>query len=863
MRRNAAAETIALLKRNSLRVPLCWLLLGCTLWMVPAPALAQLPTARLFSVFPAGGKQGATIDITITGADLEEVSQLYFDIPGMKAELVQDMKDGKPVPVPAAGPAKFRVTIPADAPLGLHDVRAIGRFGVSNPRTFAVGDVIEVNETEPNNTVVQATRILADKVPGITVNGQINGATDVDYFVFQARAGQRVLVDCHAQRIDSRMNGRLTLSTNTGKLIAANDDFHDRDPFLDVTIPADGDYVIGVADQVYDGSPEYFYRLHVGTLPHIDYILPPAGTPGTTGQFTIYGRNLPGGQPAPGISIEGRPLEQLSVQIPVPSDPMALQRLNYSGAIAPRESITDGFEYRITTPQGSSNAVRLGFTTLPIVAGTEPNETPDKAQAVTTPCEIYGQFQAPRDIDWYSFSAKANEQFVFEVISQRMGFPTDAVMLLRRVSDGAEIPLPNPDDDENTPQGLTLRFAIRSDDQISTSPALAEGQYQLAVRHQYGESTGSPRFVYRLRIRPLQPDFRLLAIHQAPAVPNVANPPDSLLVRQGGNQHLDVYVVRRDGFTGEVTVQAQGLPEGVTCPPVTIGPNQQYAPLVFSAADNAPPTVGAVSITGTGTIAGQPVTREARPAAVTWPTDPNQQLRGQSRLTRSTPIAVREGAPYRIVATPDSTSVSRGMPLKLKLQITRRGDFKDQVAGIVAVTLPPNVQNPPTAIAANQNEVEVTYNLPPNTPVGTYTVAMRGNAPAVPFTKDPEGKNKQNVQVGDISTTVTLKVTDPLSMTVETPAVSVKKGANSKVMASVNRLGGYAGPVKIQLTGLPGNVSAKPVDLDKDTSKGEVLIEAAANAANGTFADVKVQAVVSVGGQNITIESPKITLTVE
>jgi hypothetical protein len=369
--------------------------------------------------------------------------------------------------------------------------------------------------------------------------------------------------------------------------------------------------------------------------------------------------------------------------------------------------------------------------------------------------------------------------------------------------------------------------------------------------------------VYRLRIRPLQPDFRILAIHQAPSVPNIVNPPDSLVVRQGGNQHLDVYVIRRDGFTGEISVQAQGVPEGVTCPPVTIGPNQAYSPLVFSAAENAPLAVSTMSITGTAVIGGQPVVREVRPAAVTWPTDPNQQIRGQARLTRSIPIAVRPGAPYRIVATPDAASICRGMPLKLKLQITRRGDFKDQVAGIVAVSLPPNVQNPPTNIAANQSEVEVTYNLPPNTPVGTYTVAMRGNAPAVPFTKDPEGKNKQNVQVGDITTPVIVKVTDPLALTVETPTMAVKKGANTKVTATINRLGGFAGTVKVQLAGLPGNVTAKPVDLGQDATKAEILVEAASSAAAGNFQDVKLQAIASVGGQNVTIESPKFTLTVE
>jgi hypothetical protein len=835
-------------------------------------AAAQLPTAKLFSIYPSGGKQGTTVEVTITGGDLEEVNQLYFDHPGIKAELVQEMKDGKPVPVPAAGPAKFKVTVAPDVPLGLHDVRAIGRFGISNPRTFVVGDMIEVNETEPNNVASAATRVLADKVPSITVNGQINGATDIDYFVFSARAGQRILVDCYGQRIDSRLNGRLMLTTATGKLLAANDDFHDRDPFLDVTIPADGDYIVGVTDQVFDGSPEYAYRLNIGTLPYIDYVLPPAAAPGTTGPFTVFGRNLPGGQPAPGISVGGRPLEQLTVQIAVPGDPLALQRLSYSGLVLPRESTTDGFEYRLATPQGSSNGVLIGVTTLPVVAGTEPNETFDKAQAITLPCEIYGQFQAPRDVDWYTFTAKANEEWVFEVISQRMGFPTDPFLLLRRASDGAEIPLPNQDDDETSPIGL--RFATRTDDPTSISPALAEGQYQLGIRHQYGDSMGNPRFVYRLRARPKQPDFRVVAIHNIPAIAGAAQPPDSLIVRQGGNQHLDVWAIRRDGFNGEITIQAEGLPAGVTCPPVTIGPGAPgqapaYAPLVFSAADNAPIAVGPITIKGTATIGGQPVVRDARPAVITWAFDPNQQIRSQSRLARTIPLAVRDGAPYRVVATPEKATISRGLPLKVKLQITRRGDFKDQVVGLVFVngTPPiPGLQAQPINIAANQNEIEATYNLPPNSPVGNYTIALRGNAPAVPFTKDPEGKNKANIQVGDISTPVILTVTDPLGMVVNPNTVAVKKGASVDVNVTLTRQGGYDGPVNLQLVQLPAGVTQQnnnqAITVAKEAAAGKLTATAAANAAAGNFTNVLVRATVQVGGQNVNIDAP-LTVNVE
>jgi hypothetical protein len=504
--------------------------------------------------------------------------------------------------------------------------------------------------------------------------------------------------------------------------------------------------------------------------------------------------------------------------------------------------------------------VRLGITSLPLVEEKEPNDSPDKAQPITLPCEVYGQFQSLRDVDWYSFTAKANEVWIFEVISQRNGFPTDPFLLLRRASDGAE--LISADDDGTNPIGL--RYATNSDDPILLTPALAEGVHHISVRDLYGAARGNSRFVYRLRARPLQPDFRLVVIHNVPALPNVAQPPDSLLVRQGGNQHLDVYAIRRDGFNGEITVEAQGLPQGVTCPPVTIGPGaaQVYAPLVFSAADDAPSSVGTITVTGTAAIGNQPVKREARPAVITWGFDPNQQIKAQSRLARSIPLAVREGAPYRVVAAPERATVSRGLPLKVKLQLTRRGDFKDQVAGIVAVSLPPNVQNPAANIGANQTEAELTYNMPPNLPVGTYTIALRGNAPAVPFTKDPEGKNKQNVQVGDISTPVIVTVTDPLGMAVKPSNGAIKKGANIELLVTINRQGGYTGPVQLQLVQLPGNVSSPAVTVPAEANEGKLVITAAANAANGSFSNVLVRATAQVGGQNINIDTP-FTLSVE
>ena len=44
-------------------------------------ACAQLPTTQLTSIFPPGGKQGTTVEVTIAGADLDDVEQARLQPP--------------------------------------------------------------------------------------------------------------------------------------------------------------------------------------------------------------------------------------------------------------------------------------------------------------------------------------------------------------------------------------------------------------------------------------------------------------------------------------------------------------------------------------------------------------------------------------------------------------------------------------------------------------------------------------------------------------------------------------------------------------------------------------------------------------
>src|SRR5438552_6625537 len=313
---------------------------------------AQLPLTRLSTLFPPGGQAGTTFEVAVTGADLDETNQLHFSHTDITAKQKLSEKTGEP------DPNRFLVTIGAHVPPGRYEVRVVGRFGASNPRGFVVGDLAEITSPATNHTAESATEVTL----GTVVNGRAD-ADAVDYYQFSARKGQRVLVECLAKDIDSRLDDTLILYDAGGRELERQR----RGGLLDFIAPADGRFVLGVSDFIYRGGADSFYRLTIGAGPHIDFIFPPSGLSGTKGQYTVYGRNLPGGAPANGLSIDGKPLEQLIVEIELPDDPGSALYPPTGLALKPAGAALDGIEYRLNTGRAVSSPVLLSFTTASAV----------------------------------------------------------------------------------------------------------------------------------------------------------------------------------------------------------------------------------------------------------------------------------------------------------------------------------------------------------------------------------------------------------------------------------------------------------------------------------------------------------------
>ncbi|MBI1901904.1 MAG: pre-peptidase C-terminal domain-containing protein [Planctomycetia bacterium] len=690
-------------------------------------SFAQLPTARLSSLSPPGAKAGTTVEVTIAGQDLDLASQLLFTHGGIKA--AQKMRDPNafekgPQPVPNV----FTVTVAGDVPPGKYEARAVSKFGISSSRYFQVSDLNEVAEKEANNSLETAQEVPLESI----ASGLANGGADLDFFKVALKAGQRIVVECYAERLDSRMDATLVLLDSTGRQLESNRNCVGLDPVIDFTAPVDGAYVVKLYDFVYGGGGDYFYRLCVSTRPHVDYVLPPAGVPGTKGAFTLYGRNLPGGQPA-GVKLDGKELQKLAVQIDVPA---ATDVVPPGISIGSKEAWIDGFEYRLQGPTGASNAVLIGFATAPAVVETEPNNAPGAAQKIAVPGEVAGQFQSYRDVDYFDFEAKTGQQFVVELCSQRLGSPADPYFLLQRVTKnekGEEQTADITATDDAFPNVGGVSFNTQSDDGAFQFAVPADGTYRLIIRDLYNR--GDPRYVYRLAVRPPAPDFRLVAVSRFPNVQQQSGPWSPLL-RRGGTEILDVYVLRRDGFTGEVQLAAEGLPPGVACPSAVIGPNMNSAPLVLAAAEDAPAFAGTLKIVGKAQINGAEVARIARGGQVSFLSQQNQSPR--ARLSGGIPLAVsdKEKELFAVSVEAKTFEMSRAGTIEVPVKMARRDNFKGNVA-LQPVGQPPNVQVPNINLNGDQVDGKLQLNIPGNAPVGTYTFYLLAQT-QVPYRKNAD-----------------------------------------------------------------------------------------------------------------------------
>jgi hypothetical protein len=677
-----------------------------------------LPHIRLDGIFPLGSQAGSEVQLEIRGKDLDDVKTLRFDHPGLKAAFVK--------------PNQFRLTVATDVPQGTYEVRAVGRYGISGVQLFEVGrGLTEVLEKEPNDS--------PDKAQAVPMNAAVNGRSDGngdDFFRFPAKKGERIVLDCRAFRLNSQLRAILSLAGADGKeLLRSRPYYNLTDPLLDFTAPADGDYIVRLHDMTFLGG--LAYRLVISNHPQIENAFPAAVMPGAKTELLLLGRNLPGGKPAPQWVIQDQPLEQLTVPFAAPKDPLQQDRFAFLNHLPSPCLDARGLQFWPAELKNCLNPVTLASADLPVTAEREPNDSPETAQPLTLPTVVSGRLDQPGDRDWYTFTAKAGEAITIDLLCERLDFPGDPFVLIFDAK-GKEV---TSFDDH----GININSLAQANrDPLGTFRVPADGTYRLFVQERYRK--GGPRYHYVLRLAKNEHDFYPVVFHETPSDPSCP------VVRQGGSAFCELCLNRRD-FNGPVTVEAEGLPPGITCPPVHVSPQAQHANIVFIAAADAPEWAGPIRLKAWAMIDGKRLERPVRCAQRRWPVaNINTSLE-----VRDICLAVRPKAPYGIRLAAEKAAAPAGGAVDMKATVIRHWpDFKGKVQ-LTGLNLPPGFSLATTDIPADKSETTVKLKIAANVPPGEYSIVLRGDA-QVPFAPDPKATNRPLVRVADPSTPLTITV---------------------------------------------------------------------------------------------------------
>jgi hypothetical protein len=516
-------------------------------FLTPVLALAQVsfPSPVLTSIHPLGGRPGDTVDLTVAGSDLDDLTGILLSPNPGAAVVAKPKLNAKGQPMPNT----LSLALPAGLRPGTYELRVTAALGVSNPRVFQIAPQA-LAESSGNATTAETAQPLA---PGQVAHGTFKSNAP-HWFAIDGKKGQRLLAvfDGAAFAVRTRLNG--TLHDAHGREIARL-----RDGLLDVTLPADGLYRLKIHDLMFGTGDAYGYRLCLTDGPVV----------WAAGEDRVYGWNLPGGQLIHNLRVrQGPPLERLTGE--TAADLAATSPL-------PPRTLPAETEDPATSPPATATALAIGQS-------------------------HGGWFPAHGGWRRFDLPFQKGDRFIIEIESALADFPTDPVLLIENLktqADGSET-LTAQAEVNDVPALVPAPSVARVPllDPSYAFEAKADGIFRISVSDPLNAANGR-RHPYTLHVRPLdQPGTEGgIAMHATLPRAAVTGPHEvgSANVWRNGIAVIEVALPLRTASSPPLKLTCADLPPGLTCLGGFAGKGQRTAWLAFQAAADAP--AGAVSLT--------------------------------------------------------------------------------------------------------------------------------------------------------------------------------------------------------------------------------------------------------------------------
>ena len=764
---------------------------------VAAVASASAPTTGY--IFPAGAQRGTTVRVIVGGHYLYEGCAWEMSGTGVTVSKRitrsqhQVWFEGPRIPMPAsqAGEAYPKdqigtVTVAPDAALGHRYYHASTSEGVTPGRRFVIGHLPELTESE-----IDGRPILTPVTLPITINGRIFPREDVDIWTFTGKQGHSYVCEVNAARIGSPLDSRLEILGPNGLAVAENTDHFGNDSFLRFTAPTDGTYQVRIHDLKFLGLQTYVYRLTITDGPWVEQTYPLGVQRGVRNSLTLVGQNLP----------------DRSVTLDVPD----------------HANRTIGRSLSLAT--GHTNIFALAVSDHPNVLETDNNNTPQSAQPVNLPAVLNGHIETVGDIDHFVFVATKGQSLVMDLQAARLGSSLDARIAVL---------------DETGKQVAAAEDGKKTSDPILTFKAPADGRFTVLVAEQEA-GRGGDRFAYRLEIAPAvtaQPGFQLTL------------PGDSINVSRDAEAKFKINVTRSGGFSGEIALQAENLPPGVTVSGgATIPKGKNVVEMKLKATGDAPVAAMPVRITGTARIGQATVASTAILAAATI----------HDFVRESMTVAVAVPAPFKFTGIFESQFGPQGTTFYRRYTIVRNG-YTGPLTATMADTQIRHLQGiscRPMPVPDKTDQFDFQIQLPTWLEVGRTS---RTQMLLVGIVVDPDGTRHKVSYTSNTQSDQTIVLATSGVVGVNTTANSIlaRPGHTVELPFTVSRGtgAGGAGVVELKLPDHVRGVSAKPVMLAPGQTDGTLAIRFAKSGSGPFNQPVRVQArIVDARGNDLIGET--------
>jgi hypothetical protein len=556
---------------------------------------------------------------------------------------------------------------------------------------------------------------------------------------------------------------------------------------------------------------------------------PTGGQRGQTVEVTVNGaQNLYGAKQVlfegTGVSAEVLPHEQ-KPDPNKPNDKPVLNAVTMRVTIAP-DAKPGVREFRLVTPRGVSSVGLFVVGEEPELTETEPNDTLDKAQAITLPVTVNGRIQAGEDVDCFKFSAKAGEQITFSVNAARL---EDKIHDLTPGGGGEHV---NPILFLHEASGNEL---ASNDNYFRADPLLSykiekDGDYVVKIRDV--RYKGMAHWVYRLTVstRPYT-----LTLPPSDLPEQVASDTNHTLEKADRISHIPCAICSRLKEKGEMDFYSFHAEKG-----------QAFVFEVIARQYGSPIHSSLTILDGKGNV-------------LTTADDSLTITGAETRLEFTAPNAgdyiVRvcdlfkaggEDFAYRLVVkpltpdftlrcNPDKFNVGRGGHFSVWVLATRTGGFAGDIT-LEVVGLPAGVTASPARIPAHMTQTVIVLSAAADAPLaatfaevrGTATVTIDGKPQTLTRTATPlqeiyfPGGGLGQIPVNTLTAAVTEE--PEIIIDVEPKNVTVAPGGTVKIDVTLKRRADYTKGVSLDvmlrhLGGVHANPLPPGVTLDEGASK--------------------------------------------